>query len=714
MGRTGVSRTKGWMAAAAGFLVMIAATASVAGPSGVTAQPDVINPQAMVTWENTPITKNVLVGASDANGHFLTASLTFPPQHGVADCKPWGTCKYTPDFNFSGADSFVFTASDGLGGTRQGTVNVLVKPNQHPAIIDPRVASTDEDTPVTINVLTGVSDPNGDDFAVVARTDGAHGNVVCTIDGDCTYKPHPNFNGTDSYTYTVSDGKGVGGMVTGTIKVTVLSVNDPPVIHTPQLVATAEGTPVVRNVLAGAFDPDGDAVTVVSKTNPEHGTLSCTPTGDCTYTPIGNFFGDDSFTFTASDGLGGDTVGTVNISVNNADDDGPPQIDVEQFIVTTEDNPATKNVLTGAFDPDGGPLSVISWTQGLLGNVDCTAAGECTYTPDPDAFGEDLFHFLAQDVHGNVTVGHVWVTITSVNDPPVIVSPLAVGTTEEMETSPIDVLAGAYDPEGGAVRLSAWTNGANGSVTCTADTGPCTYTPNINFFGADSFTFTISDSDGGNTVGTVNISVVGINDAPEIVDPQWVYTEPDTAVTKNVLEGSFDPDNDTLTVIGWEQPTAGIVSCTSAGACTYEPDPGFVGMDQFTFRVSDGVTFVEGIVNVAVGLLYVCINPPPIGFPSGYSVVIGTDGPDNLSGGPGNDILIGLGGNDRLYGGGGDDILCGGPGDDRLDGGSGDDTLVGGPGSDRIAGGRGEDDICRDAADPPPYPGPDVDTLICG
>lgn len=676
--------------------------------------PSIVTPQAMSTFQNSPVTNNVLTGSSDADGHILQVTLTDNPTNGVAQCTPGGACTYKPSAGFTGVDSFDFKVSDGHGGQVRGTVNVTVIPNSPPFVVTPRVVNTVEDTPVTTAVLTGASDPEGDSIAVVARTDGAKGLVTCTPAGACTYVPKPNRVGADSYTYWVSDGKGLGGLTKGKVNVTITPVNDPPVVLTPQMMLAVEGNPSGKNVLLGAADPDGDPITVVSKTDGQHGTVVCTPGGFCSYTPIGNFFGDDSFTFTASDGLGGNAVGTVNVTVISGDNDGPPSIDTNQILITAEDTPGTKNVLAGAFDPDGGPLAVTAWTQGMNGTVACTAAGACTYTPDPEWSGVDFFQFRVDDVDGNPAFGTVTVTVNSVNDPPTIVTPRAVGTTEETPTSPIDVLAGAMDPDGGSVSLSAWTNGTSGSVTCTVPTGFCVYTPNTNFSGSDSFTFTVTDGQGGDTVGTVNVTVVGINDPPVIVTPRFVATDENIAVTTNVLDGSFDPDGDTLTVIAWTQGAGGIVECSAAGACTYTPDPDFVGSDSFTFTVADGIgPSVIGTVFVAVGLLFVCYDPIPNPLPAGYLVIVGTDGDDNLVGGPSKDIILGGAGDDQISGGGGDDILCGGDGHDRIDGGDGNDLISGGGGRDRIAGGRGDDDLCLDAADPPPFTGPGTDTLLC-
>src|SRR5439155_1920671 len=118
------------------------------------------------------------------------------------------------------------TISDGHGGTATATVAVTVAPvNDAPAARDDS-ATTDEDTAVVINVLANDSDVDGDSLAVSAVTQGSHGAAAINADGTVTYAPAANYNGPDSFTYTISDGH--GGTATATVAVTVAPVNDAP------------------------------------------------------------------------------------------------------------------------------------------------------------------------------------------------------------------------------------------------------------------------------------------------------------------------------------------------------------------------------------------------------------------------------------------------------------------------------------------------------
>ena len=135
-----------------------------------------------------------------------------------------GTVTYTPDPDWNGTDSFTYTVSDGsLTDTASVTVTVG-------AANDPPVAAADsdaisEDGSSTVDVLANDSDVDGDTLSVQSVTQGANGSVVDNGDSTVTYTPDPNWNGVDTFTYTVTDGALTD---TATVTVTVTAVNDFP------------------------------------------------------------------------------------------------------------------------------------------------------------------------------------------------------------------------------------------------------------------------------------------------------------------------------------------------------------------------------------------------------------------------------------------------------------------------------------------------------
>ncbi len=176
---------------------------------------------------------------------------------------------FTPAANFNGPATLVATFSDGVNPAVTGTINLVgAAVNDAPVAVDDSF-TTAEDTAVTVNVLTNDSDLDGDTLTVSAVTQGASGSVAI-VAGGVQYTPNANFNGADSFTYTLSDGN--GGTATATVNVTVTPVNDGPSIA--QLAGT--GACVAGNVASGSFrvavsdiEPAaGDLSVTTSSTNP--------------------------------------------------------------------------------------------------------------------------------------------------------------------------------------------------------------------------------------------------------------------------------------------------------------------------------------------------------------------------------------------------------------------------------------------------------------
>src|SRR5262249_16849567 len=144
-----------------------------------------------------------------------------------------GSFTYTPFANFNGTDSFTYKATDGIADSNEVTVTITVTPVNDPTIANDDTAITDEDTSVVIPVLANDTDVDGgpNPATVTITSQPAHGSVsVNPTTGEVTYSPDPNYNGPDSFRYTVDD---EGGLTSNeaTVFVTVNAVNDPPVAN---------------------------------------------------------------------------------------------------------------------------------------------------------------------------------------------------------------------------------------------------------------------------------------------------------------------------------------------------------------------------------------------------------------------------------------------------------------------------------------------------
>ena len=195
-----------------------------------------------------------------------------------------------------------------------------VRVNAAPVVRDD-TASVAEDGSVTVHPLANDSDPDGDPLSVSSITQPSHGTATLHPDGSVTYVPDPNYNGADSFTDTVCDP--TGGCGTATVSVTVVPVNDPPVVNDDTVSAT-EDTPVTFSPTANDTDVDADPLAVSSVTQPGHGTATVNPDGTVTYAPAPNYHGPDSFTVTVCDPSHACGTSTASVTVASVND--PPVV----------------------------------------------------------------------------------------------------------------------------------------------------------------------------------------------------------------------------------------------------------------------------------------------------------------------------------------------------------------------------------------------------
>ena len=168
-------------------------------------------------------------------------------------------------------------------------------------------------------MLDNDSDADGDTLTISAVSDPSHGMAVVEP-GGISYRPDVDFAGTDSLTYTVSDGH--GGADTALVSLAVTPVNDDPDGEDDQAV-TDEDLPVVVAVLANDLDVDGDTLVVAAADGAEHGTTTVSPDGlSVIYSPDPDSNGLDSFEYTVSDGQGGSESAEVLVTVAAVND--PP------------------------------------------------------------------------------------------------------------------------------------------------------------------------------------------------------------------------------------------------------------------------------------------------------------------------------------------------------------------------------------------------------
>ncbi len=575
--------------------------------------------------------------SSDPEGASLTYQWSIVSQPAGSSITLAGANTATATFTPLVLGSYIFrlVVSDGQlnSDPSSGTVSVV---NVGPTADNVNVV-TEEDTPVSIILSAGDIDDPSLSFTVVAGpshgalnlTSGpmicANGNCVATV----VYTAAANYNGSDSFMFTVSDGLATSNGATAGI--TINPVNDAPLANNVA-VATNEDTSVAFTLTAADIDSASLSFTVVSgpshgQVSPAGGPMTCsagTCTASVTYTPVANFNGLDSFSFTASDGALTSNIATAAITVNNVND-----APVANNISVATDEDAAIIITLGASDIDSASLSLAivgGPSHGSLGAVSaltCTAVpnsegvsgasctATATYSPNADYNGPDSFTFKASDGALDSNTATVSITINPVNDAPVATDDF-YNTDEDTALSmgAPGVLGNDNDIDTPASSLTAILvtgPGHAASFTLNPD-GSFSYTPAANFNGTDSFTYKVNDGTSDSNVATVSISVNAVNDAP-VAANDFYNTDEDTALdvpAPGVLANDNDIDTPqaNLTAILVAEPShAASFTLNADGSFSYTPAANFNGTDSFTYKANDGAN------DSNVAMVTIAVNP---------------------------------------------------------------------------------------------------------
>lgn len=513
---------------------------------------------------------------------------------------------------------------------------VTVTEDDGPTAIDAR--ANDVDTgPFDITEIDGVAQP-----AIVTLASGAtltraaSGDVLFDQNGAYQYL-RTDEQAVETVIYRVTDPQ--GNTDTASITITIEGADDAPDLADDAFTLTEDDASVSGNLFAdngaGAdVDVDAGATFQITAINGQAGLVGgqfALGGGLVTVGADGGFLfetnggydalaedGSDveSFTYTVTDDDGLTSTATVAVTVTGVND---PPTAVDDTAETLSDATAAIAPLANDEDPENLPLAIVAFNGVAYGGgtvalpsgarllVDAATPGGFLYDPDgafdlaKDERVEDSFTYTIADSEGVTSTATVTVGVTGPN-----VAPVAGGdaaTVAEEGSVRIDVLANDSDADPADTLTTQLVDGPDNGVVVRNGDGSFTYVPVADFFGTDSFTYSLSDGDESDTA-TVTVTVTNTPDDPEPQDDN-VSAEHDTPVTFDPRANDIEVDGEALTIVGVGAASDGTVSFDGSSV-TYTPLSGFIGADSFTYTVEDPTgrqATAEITVDVAPGPL---------------------------------------------------------------------------------------------------------------
>jgi Bacterial Ig domain/Dockerin type I domain/SdrD B-like domain len=615
----------------------------VADPTG----PVAVNDTA-TTLEDTAI---ILAGAGSTLSPALTANDTFTAGRTISVTSlgtiagvTQGTVNgltYTPKANFSGQDFITYTITDspnGLTSTATVTINVT-EVNDPPVAVADNPPSVPSDT--TSDIIVLANDSTGGEaqtLTIVSVGPTSKGGSVSISGSLISYTPAAGFEGTETFPYTISDGLATAS---ATVTVTVEPATTPFARRDTATMAevSAGGSGSVKiDVLFNDKINTGTDVkaTLISFAQPANGTVTLDDNGtaaDTTddqlvYVPNFEFNGTDTFTYVMNDtvGTGANSTGTVVVTVTDVNDvpiaGNDSATGTEDVAVTIAISTLLANDSPGLGETTSQTMTVTAGTS-AVGNV-AVVGTNVVFTPNAAVNGLRTFTYIVTDSGSPAlsATGTVTVDIAAVNDAPIAGADSRstnedtqlVITADSLLTNDTPGRLEATDEVTQTLSITAVNKPASTTGSVSLANGNITFVPFLNFNGTETFTYTVLDSAGASSTGTVTVTVNPINDEPmagtdSVVAFKGVALEiPVADLLSNDSAGPTNESGQALSIVGVSGAVNGTVSLNnSTGIITFTPAAGYSGPASFQYTVNDnGPTggtndnSGSGLVNVTV------------------------------------------------------------------------------------------------------------------
>lgn len=580
---------------------------------------------------NSNETVAVLNNDYDVDGNLNPSSLTIinGPTNGIAVLNSNNfSISYAPNPNYFGLDTVSYSVCDSASPAlcSQAYLIFNVGATNNPPQAMPDFAMVMQNNAAAISVLDNDFDVDGNlikgSVDILVNTSNG-GLTLNTFTGIITYHPNPGFSGNDTLVYEICDG-GLPVFCDTALVVISVSSNLAPVAN-PDFISSIEDTPVNgTSLLLNDFDPENATISlsIVPVIPPQHGLLSINTNGTYTYFPNLNFNGNDSFIYQICDNGSPVLCDTANVIISiTAINDVP--VASNDTLQIAQGVAFTGNLLSNDSDVDGPALSTntSSLNGPLHGNLILFGNGNFTYTPTSGFSGTDQFNYVICD-NGSPNLcdtATVFITIGGNAAPQAINDTFNINEDNSLINT--SLLVNDSDPEGTVLSLSV--NPLNGPLHGTLvlnSNGTFNYSPDLNYFGSDSFNYVVCDGGSPTLCDTalVLFYINPVNDAPQALNDVFSLNS-NASLNANVSLNDSDVDNLQLTVntTPISAVNSGVLNLQANGQFTYIPNTNFIGTDTFSYEICDNGS--PGLCAIATVLITIH-NRNPIAIADTFSI----------------------------------------------------------------------------------------------
>ncbi|MCT4615093.1 MAG: Ig-like domain-containing protein [Marinifilaceae bacterium] len=546
-------------------------------------------------YKNNVIKNDERLGDSPVKVFLLTDDES-KPKHGIVLAfGENGEFIFKPNNDFCGTDSFKYVLRDVDGDESIATVSIsFTNINDTPVAVEDDMPAVDEDNPVSGNVLKNDMNTGDKPVIISGNTAPQFGKVVMQKNGDFIYTPFDDYHGDDKFRYTLRDKDGEES--SAEVLLHILSVDDIPEAVDDHYTDAVEDTPYSANILLNDKNKGDKEVIIVEYTqDADAGKAVIQANGNMVFTPKADFNSRAEFTYTLEDGDGDRSTAKVIIDYSDVDD--IPVAVIDKYTMDEDALvPLFENLFINDKDTGDAPITIFNTTKatredGSLdkGVLNISNNGDITYTPEKDFFGKVKFEYTLTDLDGDKSTAMVEITVNPVNDTPLAKNDKYTIFEDSAVSLSENVLANDTDKGDRPVKIKSNTDVKFGKLVMDKETGNFTYMPNENYYGTDSFEYTLYDIDNEESTAKVTIIINEVNDVPDAIDDKPINVDEDSFVEINLRNNDKGLGDEIIVFTKETEAANGEIKILdkNKGIFKYTPNPDFNGDDSFTYRVTD-------------------------------------------------------------------------------------------------------------------------------